>query len=1078
MSKAFLFGSSSSSAAKGPARAGPARSQSSSSSSSAPVRDTRVGKKASGPRAVAPAVASKKASNVDSEKERIDNLVKRQKYPVLVHEQSVISVYSYGEMKRIKTVDVTVPAFEGTGSINDDRMGSVEPSKPCGHCHVYDCPGHYGFIDFGDSMIYNPLFVKDYVVPLLKVLCRSCGRLMFDETYFQKERLTRRKPSERLAALAKKSAGVTCVHKNDARREAGEGAVRPCTPNPAYESAEAEKTGVVRYKSSGSNSTSPMDIADVYNLFDHMHRDDLKLLGFNSDSHPRNFIMRGILVAPCIARPPMYAEGMRREDQLSEKYKGIVEAVQALKNARKTEDALQTDTLYGLYRQFIFKEDKESNSGIEYHSIILRIQGKKALLRDSLMGKRNNYTGRTVAGPDPSLRFGEMSVPDIWATTLIKKERVTTLNKTRLERMMAEGKITHVIDRHTEIRYGVNKHNRIAVGDTVCRHMRDGDWAVVNRQPTLTKNSMMAYQLRLKNQLTIGNHLSVCAPMNLDFDGDELNLWIAVDNMVRAECIYVMNSVYNIMSESQNKPVMGLVMNSVTSAYLLNQTEKPMSEVLFNSLLNLISTKDSFPTLFRRLEKFGVHPRSGPAIFSALLPPDFHLGDDSQFIDKANFSGNLADLPRGATPVKIREGVLITGKVTKSHVGAAHRSIIQELWHDYGAERTAAFLTDAPWVLNKWIFESGFSVSLRDCVNFVTGPDGREINRNLEVLDSELAQLRVSLKALGPKSEDPLEEKFRQQKILENVDLVSAIGVRLADEVLTESNRIGIMTAKGAGTKGDKFNLSQIMSAVGQQNFNGDRIQPHTMGNTRTLCMFDPGDERPESQGLVVHSFFHGVRPEELFFMHEAGRQALMDTALNTARIGSIQHKLIKATEGIIIAYNGAIVNTNGTVFSTSSNCGFSVASVMNVPHPTKDSFTFFADIGSEVSKLNSSVGFYGPDITRLVAAKAQAAKARLPIPAPFSSLDYPVLDYRKKPRPASDVMPLSNFETARLIGTRATQLDYDSKTTLSAEQLGDLDESFLIAQREYTLGLCPVYVIRKHPSGFVEIVKPTPENI
>lgn len=1046
-----------------------------STASSAPRKKARVG--VPGAFAAGPALAVKKAANVDSEKERIDNLIKRQKYPMLTQEQSVISVFSYAEMQRIKTVEVNVPAFEGPGSVNDDRMGSVDLTKPCNHCHVYDCPGHYGLIDFGGSMIYNPLFVKDYVVPLLKVLCRSCGRLMFDETYFVKERLTRKKPSERLAALAAKSGGMTCVHKNDQTLAEGEGALRKCMPNPLYESADAEKTGIVRAKASGSSSASPIDIREVYDLFDHMHPDDLALLGFNSDAHPRNFILRGILVAPNIARPPMYAEGRKREDQLSDKYKGIVEAVQALKNSRKGEDALQTDTLYSLYRQFIFKEDKESNSGIEYHSIILRIQGKKALLRDSLMGKRNNYTGRTVAGPDPSLRFGEMSVPDIWAPVLVKKEKVTALNKARLERMMAEGLVTHIIDRHTEIRYAVRKHNRIEIGDTVCRHMRDGDWVVINRQPTLTKQSMMAYQVRLKDQLTIGNHLSVCGPMNLDFDGDEENLWNTMDSMVKAECIYVMNSVYNVMSESQNKPLMGLVMNSVTAAYLLNQDERPMSEVLFNSLLNLISTKDSLPTLFQRLAKFGVNPRSGPAIFSALLPPDFHLGDDSPFIAKTKFDGPLDQLPRGATPVKIREGVLITGKVTKAHVGAAHRSIIQELWSDYGAERTAAFLTDAPWVLNKWIYETGFSVSLRDCVNFVTGPDGVEVDRNLEVLKSELAQLRVTLKALGPKSDDPLEEKFRQQKILENVDIVSAVGVRLADEVLTESNRIGIMTAKGAGTKGDKFNLSQIMSAVGQQNFNGDRIQPHTMGNTRTLCMFDPEDERPESQGLVVHSFLHGVRPEELFFMHEAGRQALMDTALNTARIGSIQHKLIKATEGIIIAYNGAIVNTNGTVFSTSSNCGYSVASVMNVPHPTKDALTFFADVGAEASKLNAAAGFYSDDITRLVRAKIAAARAAPAFELPSVSAYEPV-SYRKPLRPVSDVMPITNFEKARIIGTRATQLENNAATELSPAQLGDLDDAFEIAVREYELGVCPVYAIRKYPDTHVEIVRPTLENI
>lgn len=1013
-------------------------------------------------------------TKIDSEK--TNNLIKRMKYPTIIPEQSVISVYSNEQMKRISGVNVTNPSFEGTNSVNDIRMGSVDLKYACGKCDVYDCPGHYGYIDFKGKMIYHPLFIKDYIVPLLKVTCNCCSRLLFNEEYMIAHSLTRKKPSEKLAELAKAAESRGCLHTYDAPR--CEGKIIKCAMNPVFDSTDVEKTGTIKYKvNPQATSVEPMPITKAYQIFSQMIPEDLKLLGFNSDSHPINFILQGILVAPNIARAPNYTDGKKREDQLTDKYKSIVEIVESFNDQEM--DKVSTEKLYSMYRQFIFKEDKENNSGIEYQSIIMRIQGKKALLRESLMGKRNNYTGRTVAGPDGSLPFGYMSVPSIWAPVLIKKVKVTTLNYDSLNQKLQEGKIPTIIDKQTGMKFDSALRKKIVVGDTVCRFMEDGDWVVINRQPTLTKQSMMAYRAQLKPQLTIGNHLSVCGPMNLDFDGDEENLWDVLDNMVKAECMFVMNAVYNIMSESQNKPLMGLVMNSVTGSYLLNRTEEPMSEVLFNSLLDIITCRDGFPTLFERLERHGVHPCSGPAVFSALLPPDFHLGDDKDFIPK-DYTGDLADLPRGSTPVKIRQGVLITGKVTKAHVGAAHRSIIQELWKDYGAERTAMFLTDAPWVMNKWIFENGFSVSLRDCVNFAIDPDtGKEIDLNLQVLDSELAQLRVSLKALGPKADDPLEEKFRQQKILENVDLVKGVGVSLAEKVLTENNRIGIMTAKGAGTKGDKFNLAQIMSAVGQQMFNGDRIQPETSGGRRTLPMFDIDDERPESQGLIVHSFLYGVRPEELFFMHEAGRQSLMDTALNTAKVGSIQHKLIKATEGIVIAYNGAIVNTNGTIFSTSSNCGYSVASVINVNHPTKETLTFFADVSSEVSKLNASVGKYSKDIYRLVEAKRARLQAMgVRPPNMIIDMNAPQPNYRRIPTGQTrDGFALTCYETARIVGTRATQLENDAPTVLTDEERNGAVDPFDIALLEYNLNKCPVFAIRKRSNQPPEEVYPTANN-
>ena len=220
------------------------------------------------------------------------------------------------------------------------------------------------------------------------------------------------------------------------------------------------------------------------------------------------------------------------------------------------------------------------------------------------------------------------------------------------------------------------------------RHLQNGDRIVANRQPTLHRQSMMSYEVVLGPELTIGIHISNTTPMNCDFDGDEGNVWNPQDFEVEAEADILMNVKNNIMSSEANRPIMGLVMNSISGAYLMTRSDTMIDDVLFSELIGMIVRCTWLPTLYSRLMKYGVHPRSGRALFSALLPENFYY----------NQKGIL-----------VMEGILIQGQLKKSHVGTSNRSIIQELWKNYGAQTTSDFFTNATWIINKWLIERGFS---------------------------------------------------------------------------------------------------------------------------------------------------------------------------------------------------------------------------------------------------------------------------------------------------------------------------------------------------------------------------------
>ena len=1010
-----------------------------------------------------------------TKKERDEILIetaKRQaELPLLTIVRSAISLYSWEDMQRIAgPIKVTNLNLQGNGSVNDPRMGVVSLNVACQYCSQIDCPGHFGLIEFRGP-IYNPAFIRE-TVSVLTCVCNDCGGLLITEDVMRQQGFMRLSYDKRLAAMeAYCKQDLVCLRQ---KPQIAGGALVPCAKNPTFVTTDIKEKGEITYKvpqqgnkrATKEDPTHIMPIETVINILDRISEEDARLLGFPQGSHPRNVIMRGILVPPVIARPPVYEGGAIHHDQLTHMYITIMRKV--IDHGTGKPGALLE--LYTAVKQLIFKTEGKKMGMREFLSIVERIQGKSALLRGLLMGKRNNHCGRTVAGPDPSLRFGQIRIPESWAPVLTKKVTVTNFNIHNLTALLEAGHIIHITSKRTGLRkfYDPRFRYRLQPGDVVERWLQNGDRVVINRQPTLHRQSMMAYEVVLGYQWTIGLHLSYTPPMNCDFDGDENNAWNPQDFEVEAEVDILLNVKNNIMSAEQNRPIMGLVMNSVSGAYLLSKSDTRIDDDLFAELLTLITNQDILRTLYQRLVKYGVHPRSGQAIFSAMLPDDFYYNQKG---------------------VLILEGVLVSGRLKKSHVGASHRSIVQELWKRYGPQRTADFLTDAPWVINKWLIERGFSVGLLDCINLaIDEQTGEEYDKNKRVLEQELAKIYVQLEALGGKLDDPVEETFRQRQINNLVNIASGIGLRLAKEVLSGDNSIGVMTDQGAGTKGGIANVGQMFGAVGQQNYRGERLPAKLTGGTRLLPTYDMNDNNPEAHAFLPVSFFTGLSPEGLFFLQAGGREGLLDTALKTAETGAMQHRMIKAFENIIIGYDGSIRNTIGTMFAPMYNSGYDIAEMIAVEDKAKPDFSSFIDLMSTIAELNVERGWLPADTAaNIVAQREKIAKEGvhveniLALPAPDyvkgpvlrnTTIDYDINEPVIRQGP---VIKLTKFEKSRIIGTRATQLANNAPPLID---IGTELDPVKIATMEYTAGILQLYIVRKFADGSYQVVRPTPDNI
>lgn len=906
--------------------------------------------------------------------------------PESVIMENTASILSYEDILTYSVAEINNTNDEGNGSLYDPRMGTFEFNKRCQTCHQdnLSCPGHIGHIDFdsvgkiigmdrSDSSvkIYHPGYIEE-VVKVLKSVCRTCSRILIYEKTLRDKNLIRGTGAARLKLIADGSEGYGCCRDHMTDEEVMEtfGSSkyenetidqmvlrlnlkrdRNCANNPIYISSKTKELNKVQYKESKEKDAEihTMSIDEVYGIFKAIPDRDLILL-FGKLVHPVNFIMQAIPVIPPNHRPPRYINGNVSPDGITKKYQDIITCLNKIHdNKDSVNKTSETDKLFDLVRDLYYNNNKGKRTNDGYKSLIEQIQGKEGFMRGSLMGTKGNYVTRSVITPGPSLRYGQVGVPRIMKSSLTRQEIVCQYNIEALKKLMENGEITTVIhgnrrstpgNRQT-IKVGNEKFKiELRFGDTVERHLRNGDMVPINRQPTLHKGSMKAHEVVLIDSNAIQLHPGDTTSYNADHDGDEMNIYSFVGPEAAAEGLELMSYKQCLTTASSNNNIVGLILNSVSGAYILSDPTTMVSEDIFWGCVTYLDdvSKSKIMSHFDKCKKYRLEKFSGRSLFSLLLPPDFSYEKGSD--DDA---------------VIITDGILISGRLTKSHVGPlSHQSIPQVLFKMYGPDVVVRFITEATWVINEYLTERGFTVGIDDC--FL--PEKEKID---VIMREELGKTENTILALGGRRADPLEEYDREAKIINAIKAVENIGVRFKNEIMKPDNAIGIMVKSGA--KGGDFNITQSIGIIGQQKFRGERIAMSISGGTRCLPHFkyDPDNtdsEDIDSRGFCRNSFSSGLSPTELHFHIVGGREGLMDIANNTPNSGYIHRRMIKALENIVVTEDRSVRNKSGVILQQVYGYdGFDASKLINVSSPAGN-FPSFIDLKATARKLNIRNGW------------------------------------------------------------------------------------------------------------------------
>jgi DNA-directed RNA polymerase subunit A' len=760
------------------------------------------------------------------------------------------------------------------GGLMDPRLGVVDPGVRCRTCggSVGEDQGHFGYLELTRPVVH--VHYAKIIFSLLKMFCRKCSRILVAEKDLQDLKKRQLALKELVKVMKKK-----CPYCNTEQKKMK--FVKPYT--------FLEDTEIL----------NPIKIRE---RLEKISDSDLEIIGLKI--RPEWLIITLLPIPPVTVRPSITLEtGERSEDDLTHKLVDIVRINERLKeNIDLGAPDFIIEDLWELLQYHIATYfDNEitgvpparHRSGRVLKTLSQRLKTKEGRFRGNLAGKRVNFSARTVISPDPMIDLDEVGVPEIIAKELTIPVRVTENNLEEVRMLIKNGPEkwpgANYVIRPDGRRKKITEQNKeeilkeVAPGYIVERHIKDGDIALFNRQPSLHRMSIMAHRVRVMPFRSFRLNLCVVAPYNADFDGDEMNLHIPQTEEAQAEAELLMEVPKNIRSARFSGPIIGAVRDHITGLYLLTSGDKKFSREQFAQLIRAVDTEIEIPDK---------EYLTGKEIFSLFLPKDFSIEYKS----------------KSGVPVVIKNGKLIEGYIDKSGIGAEGGKIIDEIEKEKGEHFAKQFLFRITKLAIEYLMMVGFSTGIAD--QDLTPRARTEINSIIEHVQKDVAELiekfhKGDLRILvGRTARESLETliKRRLTKALDEV--------RSVIETHMKENSTLVMAKSGA--RGDLVNVVQTAAMVGQETVMGERAQRGYVG--RTFPHFKVGDISLEARGFVARGFKDGLTPFEFFFDAINRRESLMDKSLKTRHSGYMERRLVGALQDLKVEYDGTIRDASNRI--------------------------------------------------------------------------------------------------------------------------------------------------------------------
>ncbi len=471
------------------------------------------------------------------------------------------------------------------------------------------------------------------------------------------------------------------------------------------------------------------------------------------------------------------------------------------------------------------------------------LKGKSGRFRQNLLGKRVDYSGRSVIVVGPELKIYQCGLPKEMAIELFKpfvmKELVSrgTAHNIKSAKKMVErleGEVWDVLE------------------DVITEHP-----VMLNRAPTLHRLGIQAFEPILVEGKAIKLHPLVCTAFNADFDGDQMAVHLPLTVEAQAECRFLMLSPNNLLKPSDGGPVAVPSQDMVLGIYYLTQ-ERPGAKgegMRFSSLSEaILAYENKYITLQSRIRVRRTKKREDGTVASAVI--DSTLGrflfneiipQDLGFVDREDPANELA-------------------LEVDFHTGKKHlKKILTKVINVHGATVTAEVLDKVKAMGYKYSTISAMTVSISDMT--VPPEKPKLIQEAQETVDRITRNYQRGF----------VTEEERYREVVETWKETDAVLTKKLLDGLDKYNNIFMMADSGA--RGSDKQIKQLAGMRG--------LMADTTGHTIELP--------------IKSNFREGLDVLEYFMSAHGARKGLSDTALRTADSGYLTRRLVDVSQELII---------------------------------------------------------------------------------------------------------------------------------------------------------------------------------
>ena len=478
------------------------------------------------------------------------------------------------------------------------------------------------------------------------------------------------------------------------------------------------------------------------------------------------------------------------------------------------------------------------------------LKGKQGRFRQNLLGKRVDYSARSVIVVGPHLELQQCGLPKMMALELFKPFVMKRLVELGLAQNIKSAK--RMVER-----------SRAQVWDVLAEVIEEHP-VLLNRAPTLHRLGIQAFEPILVEGKAIQVHPLVCEAFNADFDGDQMAVHVPLSAEAQAEARVLMLSTNNVLSPASGNPIVSPSQDMVIGLYYITECHDELDTAKFN-FVDFNEAQVAYESGHIGLQT-PINVRVGDLAGSSEMHSELK-GRFSELLTKDPLDGNrLTQTTLGRlhfNSIMPSDFPYIQASMRKPEM----KKIISEVIERYNKAELRAFLDSMKSVGFTFGAKAGLTVAMNDVK---TPPNKKQI---LEKYEAEAEKVEKLFK------DDVITETERKQKVIE-------IWNEATDQV---------QYAMSAELESEEFNPVDMMVKSGAR---GNMMQVRQLAGMRGLVANPKGDiiESP-----IKSNFREGMSVLEYFISTHGARKGLADTALRTADSGYLTRRLVDVAAGIVV---------------------------------------------------------------------------------------------------------------------------------------------------------------------------------